>query len=51
MSNWVAIVNPRSGGASHPNILRMIERMNGKLNTIVRTEYSGHATAIARESA
>ncbi len=50
MSHWVAIVNPRSGGASRPAILRIVERLHGRLNTIVRTEYPGHATAIAREA-
>jgi diacylglycerol kinase family enzyme len=50
MNRWVAIVNPRSGGASRPAILRIVERLHTRLNTIVRTEYPGHATALAREA-
>jgi diacylglycerol kinase family enzyme len=50
MSHWVAIVNPRSGGASRPAILRIVQRLQTGPNTVVRTEYPGHATAIAREA-
>ncbi len=50
MSHWIAIVNPRSGGASRPAILRIVELLRSSLNTIVRTEYPGHATAVAREA-
>ena len=53
MSKWLAIVNPRSGGAGPGRRFRrdrVLDRLKEETDHILFTEYPGHATVLARQA-
>ena len=52
MSKWLAIVNPRSGGAGGRPFRggRILDRLKQETDQILFTEYPGHATVMARQA-
>jgi diacylglycerol kinase family enzyme len=47
MNDWLAIVNPHSGGAARRGFRGTVDRLHRETRKVVLTEYPGHATELA----